>query len=67
MRAGRGIEPCSLGGKLVMNFAKKTHTELDRSEYSSSFDLGCRKPHGLPRGFCRGLNYQVFPRGFPCG
>ena len=50
-----------------MNFAKKTYTELDRSEYSSSFDLRCKKPHGLPRGFCRGLNYQVFPRGFPCG
>ena len=59
MRAGHGIEPFSLGGKFVMNFAKKTHTELDRSEYSSSFDssfdLRCKKPHGLPRGFCRGL------------
>jgi hypothetical protein len=29
--------------------------------------LRCKKPHGLPRGFCRGLIYQVLPRGFPCG
>ena len=50
-----------------MNFAKKTYTEMDRSEYSSAFDLRCKKPHGLPRNFCRGLNYQVSPRGFPCG
>ena len=62
-----GSDP-GVGGKLVVNFAKKTYTELDRSELnSSSFDLRCKKPHGLPRGFGRGLNYQVFPRGFPCG
>ena len=25
------------------------------------------KLYGLPRGFCRGLTYQLLPRGFPCG
>ena len=39
----------------------------DLIQFSSTFDLRCKKPHGLPRGFCRDLIYQVFPRGFPCG
>ena len=42
------------------------HAIYDLIQYSSTFDLRCKNPHGLPRGFCSGLVYDLFSRGFPC-
>ena len=65
---GRGFESHRSPETSAVIFERKIHKSgFLILEANWAGILEGEKPHGFPRGFCRGLICQLLPRGFPCG